>query len=145
MGNGPKWQCQCQTQPRGSSPASKAVVWHNTDHLAFGDLSIFVFHCVLQHKILSLSGESHMDTTYGKNLTSCLCASGYRELSRGGKHLWCVKHFLILYTYSDNTVSVPVRFLFHCFFLSVDCYLNIRSLPFPLRRGGGKVRGLFGV
>lgn len=93
--------------------------------------SLFSIVSCSTHDLVFVWGKPHGHNLW-ENLTSCLCPSGHTELSRGGEHLLHVKHFLNLYAYSANIVSVLVCFLFHCFFLSVDCYPNIQSLPFPL-------------
>lgn len=46
--------------------------------------------------------------------------------------LW-VKHVLFLDTFAINIAVVMVHVLFHCFVLSINCYLNPWSLLLSLR------------
>lgn len=58
----------------------------------------------------------------------------------------CKTLFLCVYFVIDMS-AVTVRFLFHCFLIAVNCYLNPYPLPLSLsyQKGRGKRNGLFGV
>lgn len=105
-----------------SIPASKVVAWWDVDSLIFGDLSVIAFCLGLRDRetqlqevatILSLSWLLHGTKLRWWTLSVCKAPS-------------------LLHTFVLNTAGATTHFLFHCFVLPENCYLNPYSLPLSL-------------
>lgn len=98
-----------------SSPASKAAAWWDVDSLAFGDLSVTVFCC------LGLRDRE-------SQLQEVATILSWSQLPHGTKLRWWTPSLCkapsLLHTFVLNIAAVTVYFLFHCFVLPINCYLN---------------------
>lgn len=132
----PSWKELNQRKLSGDASARSSqaewspAAWQDMDSRAFRGWSVIVLCCLVLRDRRAGCGNSchrwpgsHLDTTYGERLPSCLCPCSHGELIPG-EHLLCVKNWFCVHSFVINMAAVTMCFLVHCFLIAVNCSLN---------------------